>query len=143
MNKDLIIWNDARENTTSISTELGLACELFVDCSVFVVDNKNNKKKTTLLFRGKDGKTATVIMQTKLSDDFKLDKFKITQALSFPVVRMERLERVLTRDEEGKPLTTELISDKPSLWLGKPGQGWLELAKMKVETVTNYEDLAV
>ncbi len=142
MNKELIIWNDATTNTQSNSVEMGVAYEVFAGNQMFVVKNDKNDKKAVIMFKDKaTGKVATVIMQNQVSDDFKAGKFTATQALGLPIVLMKKLERVLERDASGKATKTELITDKPTMWLGKPGLGWVDFAG--ATEVTNYEDLVV
>lgn len=141
--KDLIIWNDATTNTVSNSVEVGVAYEVFDNCSYFVVKNDSNEKKAVIMFKNKTtNQMVTVIMQKAISDDFKAGKFTIAGAMGLPVVRMNKLERVLERDADGKATKLELITDQPTFWLGKPGQGWSDVIKQQAP-ITNYEDLVV
>jgi len=142
MNKDLIIWDDAQEVGAGNSTEVGKAFEVFEGFKYFVVC-KNNGKKATIIFKDvANNKVRNVIMQSGVDEAYRAGKLSFAQALSLPVVRMEKLMNVV-RNPDGTVKSETLITDKPTFWLGKPNQGWKDVVKEAVEIVEDWEKLAV
>jgi hypothetical protein len=134
-----IVWQDAT-STEFEGTTMGLAFEVFKGFKVFQPATKADKK-AVIMFRDEvNNKTATVVMTTDVSNKYKAKTISLPQLLSLPVIHQKALYNV-ERDANGVETKRTLITDQPTMWLGRPAN-WIDMDTLVVDTNFNYEDLA-
>ena len=136
---DLIVWQQAT-STEFEGTTLGKAFEVFKGFKILQPATKADKKAVIMFRDDANNRTATVVMTTDVSNKYKAKLLGLAEILSLPVVRQEKLYSIV-RNDAGEEIDRKLITDEPTMWLGRPAN-WVNVDDQTVNESFNYEDLA-